>query len=386
MLAEILPPHSIMVDDELRMFRESAERFFTRAAPPERTEKWRADKRVEREFWREVGEAGFLGLPFPEEYGGPGLDYRYEVALMELVSRMGLGFPYSGQDPVICRYVLSHGTEEQKLRWLPRMAKGDLVAAIAMSEPGAGSDLQSIRTTARRDGDEYVINGAKMFISNGQIADWILVACKTDAEARARGISLIAVETELVQGFRRGRTLDKVGLDSQDTSELFFDDVRVPADNLLGGVEGQGFIQLMQELPRERMSIAIDAVATMERAIGLTVEYVGQRKVFGKTLNEFQNTQFKLAECKTLAAAAKAFTYDCVAKQIDGTLDNPTSAMAKLFTSEAASKVVDECMQLHGGYGYVNDYPIARMYRDSRIFRIFGGSSEVMKMIIARTL
>jgi Acyl-CoA dehydrogenases len=386
MLPQVLPPHPVMVDDDLRMFCDSAERFFTRAAPPERRAKWRADKRVERDFWREVGEAGFLGLPFPEEYGGAGLDYRYEVALMDLVSRMDLNFPYSGQDPVICRYVLAHGTEEQKRRWLPRMAKGDLVAAIAMSEPGAGSDLQSIRTSAKRDGNEYVINGAKMFISNGQIADWILVACKTDAEAGSRGISLIAVETDLVEGFRRGRTLDKVGLDAQDTSELFFEDVRVPVDNLLGGVEGQGFVQLMQELPRERMSIAIDAVATMERAISETIEYVRQRKVFGKTLGDFQNTQFKLAECKTLAAAAKVFTYDCIAKQLDGTLDNPTSAMAKLFTSETAGKVVDECMQLHGGYGYVNDYPIARMYRDSRIFRIFGGSSEVMKMIIARTL
>jgi alkylation response protein AidB-like acyl-CoA dehydrogenase len=375
-----------MIDDELRMFCESAERFFTRAVPPERAAKWRSDHRVERDFWREVGEAGFLGLPFPEEYGGFGLDYRYEVAMMDLVSRMDLNFPYSGQDPVICRYVLAHATEEQKRRWLPRMAKGDLVAAVAMSEPGAGSDLQSIRTSARRDGNEYVINGTKMFISNGQIADWVLVVCKTDPEAGARGISLIAVETEHVEGFRRGRTLDKIGLDAQDTSELFFDDVRIPIDNLLGGVEGQGFAQLMQELPRERMAIAIDAVATMERAIAHTVDYVAQRKVFGETLGNFQNTQFKLAECKTLAAAAKALTYDGVAKIMDGSLDNATSAMIKLFTSETAGKIVDECLQLHGGYGYINDYPIARMYRDSRIFRIFGGSSEVMKMIIARTL
>lgn len=382
----ILPLHPIMVDDDLRLFRDSAERFFARAVPPERAAKWRADHRVEREFWREVGEAGFLGLPFPEQYGGSGLDYRYEAAMMDLVSRMDLNFPYAGQDPVICRYVLMHGTEEQKRRWLPRMAKGDLVAAVAMSEPGAGSDLQSVRTTARRDGDEFIINGTKMFISNGQIADWILVVCKTDPEAGSRGISLIAVETDHVRGFRRGRTLDKIGLDAQDTSELFFDDVRVPVNNLLGGVEGQGFRQLMQELPRERMAIAIDAVATMERAIAHTVDCVAQRQVFGKMLSDLQNTQFKLAECKTLAAAAKALTYDGVAKVLDGSLDNPTSAMIKLFTSETAGRIVDECLQLHGGYGYINDYPIARMYRDSRIFRIYGGSSEVMKMIIARSM
>ena len=381
-----LPTPAIMDDEELRMFGDAVGRFFERAAPPDRVDKWRRDKQVERAFWSEIGEAGFLGLGIPEEYGGMGLDYRYEVAMIELVSRFGLlGFSYSLHDSVVTPYLVAHGTEEQKRRWLPRLARGELVAAIAMSEPGAGSDLQSIRTTAIRDGDDYVINGQKTFISNGQIADWIVVVCKTDPTQRARGVSLLVVETDKVEGFRRGRKLDKVGLDAQDTSELFFDDVRVPAENLLGGVEGKGFAQLMNELPRERLTIAVGAVASMERAIQTTLAYVKDRKAFGQSVYEFQNTKFKLAECLTQATVAKSFVYDCVAKVLDRSLDNTTSAMAKLFASETCGRIVDECLQLHGGYGFINDYPIARLYRDTRVLRIYGGSSEIMKMLIARS-
>lgn len=383
---QILPTPAVMQSEELQMFSDSINRFFERHAPPERIEKWQRDKQVDREFWREVGEAGFLGISTPAEYGGAELGYEFQAMMIETISRRGLaGFSYALHDTVVTPYIIKHGTEEQKRRWLPKLASGEHVAAIAMSEPGAGSDLQSIRTTAIRDGDDYIINGQKTFISNGQLADLIVVVCKTDPSARGKGISLIVVETDKADGFRRGRKLDKIGLDAQDTSELFFDDVRVPAEDLLGGVEGRGFAHLMEELPRERLTIAIGAVASMEAAIATTLEYVTQREVFGQTIYDFQNTKFKLAECKALAAVAKTYAYDCIAKVIDGTLDNTTSAIAKMFCSEAAGKVVDECLQLHGGYGYINEYPIARLYRDVRISRIYGGSNEIMKMLISRS-
>jgi alkylation response protein AidB-like acyl-CoA dehydrogenase len=304
-----------------------------------------------------------------------------------VVARHNLeGFALGLHNVIVTPYIVLHGTEEQKLRWLPKLVSGERVCAIAMSEPGAGSDLQAIRTTARRDGAGYSISGSKTFISNGQIADFIVVVAKTDPTLGSRGVSLLIVETDEAKGFRRGKKLDKIGLDAQDTSELFFDDVWVPAENLLGMQEGKGFSQLMAELPRERLLIAIGAVITMEKALETTIEYVKNRKAFGQRLMDFQNSQFKLADAKAKATVAKVFINDCIEKVLNGTLDGTTAAIAKMWTTETEWQIVDDCLQLHGGYGYINDYPIARIFRDSRIARIYGGSTEIMKVIIARSL
>lgn len=381
------PQASFMADDELQMLADSARRFFERAAPPERIEAWREAGQVERAFWKEAGEAGFLGVSVPTEYGGQGGDFRHDVVLVDEVQRAGLdGFALSLHNVIVVPYIQLHGTEEQKHRWLPGLSNGDLVSAIAMSEPGAGSDLQSIRTTAIRDGDDYVINGSKTFISNGQLADLVVVVAKTDPAEGAKGISLLVVEADKVTGFRRGRKLDKIGLDAQDTSELFFDDVRIPADNLLGGIEGRGFAQLMAELPRERMIIALGSQNSMERAIEVTIDYTRERKAFGQPLISFQNTQFKLAEMKAKARVGRSFINECVDKAVRGELDGTTSAMAKMWASETEWEVVDACLQLHGGYGYINDYPIARIFRNARVSRIYGGSTEIMKLLVARSL
>lgn len=381
------PQASFMADEELQMLADSSRRFFERAAPPERVEAWREAGQVDRDFWREAGAAGFLGVSVPTVYGGQGGDFRHDVVLVDEVQRAGLdGFALSLHNVIVVPYIQLHGTEEQKHRWLPGLSNGDLVSAIAMSEPGAGSDLQSIRTTAIRDGDDYVINGSKTFISNGQLADLIVVVAKTDPAEGAKGISLLVVEADKVTGFRRGRKLDKIGLDAQDTSELFFDDVRVPADNLLGGIEGRGFAQLMAELPRERMIIALGSQNSMERAIEVTIEYTRERKAFGQPLISFQNTQFKLAEMKAKARVGRSFINECVDKAVRGELDGTTSAMAKMWASETEWEVVDACLQLHGGYGYINDYPIARIFRNARVSRIYGGSTEIMKLLVARSL
>lgn len=381
------PQASFMADEELQMLADSARRFFERAAPPERVEAWRDAGQVDRDFWREAGAQGFLGVSVPAEYGGQGGDFRHDVVLVNEVQRAGLdGFALSLHNVIVVPYIQLHGTEEQKHRWLPGLSNGDLVSAIAMSEPGAGSDLQSIRTTAIRDGDDYVINGSKTFISNGQLADLIVVVAKTDPAEGAKGISLLVVEADKVTGFRRGRKLDKIGLDAQDTSELFFDDVRVPADNLLGGIEGRGFAQLMAELPRERMIIALGSQNSMERAIEVTIDYTRERKAFGQPLISFQNTQFKLAEMKAKARVGRSFINECVDKAVRGELDGTTSAMAKMWASETEWEIVDACLQLHGGYGYINEYPIARIFRNARVSRIYGGSTEIMKLLVARSL
>ena len=382
-----VPPPAFMQDPDIQMFADAANRFFERAAPPERVLRWREAGQVERSFWRETGAAGFLGVTVPEAYGGPGADFRHELVLLDVVARQNLeGFALGLHNVIVTPYISLHGTEEQKHRWLPKLVSGERVCAIAMSEPGAGSDLQAIRTTARRDGDGYRINGSKTFISNGQIADFIVVVAKTDPAQGSRGVSLVVVETDEAQGFRRGKKLDKIGLDAQDTSELFFDDVWVPAENLLGMQEGKGFSQLMAELPRERLLIAIGAVITMEKALETTIEYVKNRKAFGQRLMDFQNSQFKLADAKAKATVAKVFINDCIAKVLDGSLDGTTAAIAKMWATETEWQIVDDCLQLHGGYGYINDYPIARIFRDSRIARIYGGSTEIMKVIIARSL
>ena len=381
------PEPAFMADDELRMFADSVGRFLDRNAPPERVARWREQGEVERAFWREAGQAGLLGVSVPEQYGGPGGDFRHDVVVVEQVARKGVdGFAAGLHNAIITPYIQAHGTEGQKQRWLPKLVSGERVSAIAMSEPGAGSDLQSIRTTALKDGNGYRINGAKTFISNGAIADLIVVVAKTDPSLGARGVSLLVVEPDEVEGFRRGQKLDKIGLDAQDTSELFFDDVWVPADNLLGLEEGKGFYQLMAELPRERLLIAIGSAVGMECAIDETIRYTKERKAFGQPVFDFQNSQFVLADCKAKATVARVFVDDCIRRLLKGELDAATAAIAKLWVTETEFQVVDACLQLHGGYGYVNDYPIARMWRDARVQRIYGGSSEIMKLLIARSL
>ncbi|WP_170005152.1 acyl-CoA dehydrogenase family protein [Pseudopontixanthobacter vadosimaris] len=382
-----IPEPDFMADEEIAIFRDAVGKFFEQKAPEKRVLKWREDGQVERDFWREAGEAGILGVSVPEEYGGHGGDFRHDMVVVDQIGHKGVeGFAASLHNVIILPYIVRHGTEEQKQRWLPKLVTGELVSAIAMTEPGVGSDLQNITTTALKDGNGYRLNGSKTFISNGQIADFLVVVAKTDPDEGAKGISLLCLETEGLEGFERGKKLDKIGLDAQDTSELFFDDVFVPADNVLGGQEGRGFYQLMGELPQERLLIAMGAMATIERALDETAEYVKQRKAFGKTIWDFQNTQFTLADLKARGTAAKVFINDCVAKLLDGKLDVTTASIAKYWLTELQGETVDKCLQLHGGWGYINDYPIARMFRDSRISRIYGGSNEIMKMLIARSI
>jgi len=374
-------------EDEIVIFARSVEKFFDEHAPPERVESWRRDGIVERSFWREAGEAGLLCLAVPEEYGGPGGDFRHEVVLMEAIARRQVsGFAAALHNAIVAPYILHYGSEQQKRRWIPKMASGEFIGAIAMTEPGAGSDLQGVRTTARLDGNQYVVNGQKTFISNGQLADLVIVVAKTDPAKGAKGTSLIVVETADAPGFKRGRNLDKVGMEAQDTSELFFDDVRVPTSNLLGAQEGLGFVQLMQQLPQERLTIGIGGVAVIEQALDDTIAYVKERKAFGQRLIDFQNTQFRLAECKTEGTVARVFVDRLIGLHLEGKLDAATASMAKYWVSELENKIVDTCLQLFGGYGYMNEYPIARMFRDSRVQRIYGGANEIMKVLIARTL
>ena len=376
-----VPRPDFMQDEDLAIFENSVIKFLDEYAPPERVQRWREAGQVEREFWTQAGQAGLLGVSIPEEYGGGGGDFRHDVILIEQVVRKEIsGWGASLHNCIVVPYVLRHGTEEQKQRWLPRLCNGELVAAVAMSEPGAGSDLQAIRTTALKDGNGYRINGAKTFISSGQNADFVVVVAKTDPSQGAKGVSLLVVETAEAEGFRRGRKLDKVGQDAADTSELFFD------DTLLGLEEGKGFRQLMSELPRERLAIAINSAVRAEMAVEATIAYTSERKVFGQRVIDFQNSQFKLAEMKTQATIARVFVDYCLGLQLKGLLDTATVSMAKLWVTDTENKIIDEGLQLHGGYGYMNEFPIARMYRDARVSRIFGGSNEIMKVLIARTL
>ncbi|QWC56643.1 acyl-CoA dehydrogenase [Erythrobacter sp. 3-20A1M] len=382
-----VPAPAFMEDEEIAIFSDVVGKFLERAAPEKRVAGWREAGQVERAFWSEAGEAGLLGVSVPEEYGGHGGDFRHDLVVVDQVSKHGVeGFAASLHNVIILPYLVRHGTEEQKKKYLPRLVSGELVSAIAMTEPGVGSDLQSITTTATKDGNGYRLNGSKTYISNGQIADFVIVVAKTDPNERAKGISLVLLETEGAQGFQRGRKLDKIGLDAQDTSELFFDDVFVPGDAILGGVEGKGFYQLMGELPQERLIIAVQAMDGIERALDVTVDFVKSRKAFGQTVWDFQNTQFVLADLKAKGTAARVFVNDCIGRLLKGELDVATASMAKYWVTELQSEVVDKCLQLHGGSGYINDYPIARMYRDSRIARIFGGSNEIMRMLIARSI
>lgn len=349
-------------------------------------EQWEKDGIVPRDFWLKAAGLGLLGPSIPEQYGGAGGDYGYDCVILYEQGRAGdVGWGITVHS-IIVHYVLNRGTEEQQARWLPKLASGELIGAIAMSEPAAGSDLKGIRTTAVRDGDEYVLNGSKTFITNGLNAGLIVLAAKTDPSAGSKGVSLVVLDDENAEGFRRGRNLAKIGMKSQDTSELFFDNVRVPATNLLGGVEGQGFYQMMAELAYERLAVAMTALGSSELAIDETIRYTQERKAFGKALFEFQNTRFKLAECKTRLEAMRAFVNSAVEDLIAGRLDSATAAMVKLFATETQCDIVDECLQLHGGYGYMLEYPIARLYADARVQRIYAGTSEIQKEIVARSL
>jgi len=374
------------MDEELEILRDSVAKFYEREFVPH-NDRWEEQGFVDRDAWNKAGEAGILCASIPEEHGGGGGNFAHEMVIAEELARVGInGFANGVHSTIIAHYIEAYGTEEQKQRWLPKMASGEIVAAIAMTEPGTGSDLQSVKTTARKDGNQYVINGQKTFISNGQMADLVIVVAKTDPAQGAKGISLIAVETAEADGFRRGRNLAKLGMKAQDTSELFFDDVKVPTANLLGEEEGKGFVQLMQQLPQERLIIAVQSVVAMERALKLTVEYTKERKAFGKSILDFQNTQFKLAECKTEATIARVFVDDCAQKLLKGELDTATASMAKYWCTEKENEIIDTCLQFFGGFGYMSEYPISRMYADSRVQKIYGGANEIMKMVIARTL
>jgi acyl-CoA dehydrogenase len=372
--------------EDLELLADSAARFAERECLPHDA-RWREQRRGDREIWNKAGAAGLLCASIPEEYGGGGGHFGHEVAITQaLALKMAGGFSNSVHSGIVAHYILRYGSEAQKAVWLPKMARGELVAAIAMTEPGAGTDLQAVRTRAVRDGDHYVVDGAKTFITNGWHADLVCIVCRTGAEAGAKGLSLVMAEVRDLPGYRRGRLLDKIGQHTIDTCELFFDAMRVPCANLLGAEEGQGFRQLMEQLPRERLIIAVGGVATLERALAETLAYVQQRKVFGQPLMQMQNTRFKLAECQTLASIARCYVDQCIGRAIEGTLDNASSAMAKWWVSDTVGRVVDECLQLFGGYGYMNEYPIARLYADQRVGRIYGGSNEVMKELIARAM
>ncbi|WP_129774506.1 acyl-CoA dehydrogenase family protein [Peristeroidobacter soli] len=379
---EVIAP---WMNEELTLFREVAERFVTERMVPQDA-RWRREHSVGHEIWREAGEVGLLCTDIPLEYGGGGGDFRHESIVHDALSRRGLVGFATGVHSICAQYVNRHGTHEQKQRWLPRLARGELVGAIAMTEPGTGSDLQAIRMTARRDGQHYVINGAKTFITNGSLAGLLALVVKTDPTQRASGMSILMVETADLPGYRVGAVLDKMGMQAQDTSLLFFEDVRVPVDCLLGGVAGKGFHQLMSDLPYERAVIAVSGVAAMEGAIEETLRYVKERSAFGKPVFEFQNTKFELAEVATIARIARVFVNDCIQRVVDGSLDSTTAAMAKWWITDMQQQVIDRCLQLHGGYGYMNETLVCRMFADARVQRIYGGTNEIMKELISRAL
>ncbi len=383
-MTAMTPYESPWMDDDLRMLREAISRFVETEMLPFDAQ-WRKQHTVGKEVWRKAGAAGFLLMDVPAEYGGGGGDFRHEALLYEETARRGISGFGQGVHSIAAHYVLNYGSEEQKQRFLPRMARGELIGAIGMTEPGAGSDLKAIRTRAVRDGDHYVVNGSKIFITNGGSAEILMLVVRTDPNDRSRGLSILMVETPDLKGYRVGRVLDKMGLQAQDTAELFFEDVRVPAANLLGE-EGKGMHMLMGDLPYERALIALGGVASMEGAIEETVKYVNERKIFGQPVAAYQNTKFKLAECVTHTRVARVFVDRCIQQLVEGKLDTETAAMAKWWVTDMQQKVLDECQQLFGGYGYMNEYVVCRMFADSRVQRIYGGTNEVMKELISRAL
>ena len=375
---------SRLFKEEHELFRKTVKAFIEREIAPN-YERWEKEGQVSREVWQKAGAEGLLMTDTPEEYGGGGADFLFSAVMIEEMSKRVFAAPgFRLHSDIVAPYIFNYGSEEQKRTWLPKMAKGEVVTAIAMTEPGTGSDLQSIRTTAYRNGNELVVNGQKTFITNGGLADLVIVAAKTDTAAGAKGVTLVLVETDR-PGFKRGRNLKKIGQNAQDTAELFFEDVRVPPSNILGE-EGRGFACLMNQLPRERMLVAIGAVAMMEAALGWTVDYTRERKAFGKTIADFQNTRFKLAEVKTEITVARVFLDRCLEQFLEGKLDTTTAAMAKWWLTELEGRVLDTCLQLFGGYGYMAEYPIARAYADARVHRIYAGTTEIMKELVARSM
>ena len=376
---------SSWMNPELQTFREQVRRFVAAELTPHQ-ERFAQQQHVDRPIWNRAGELGILCADIPAEYGGSGGTFAHQAILFEEQAYAGDSAMNVSVHIILAHYILNQGTAAQKAKFLPKMATGELIGAIAMSEPGAGSDLQGVRTTARLEGDHYVVNGSKTFISNGYLADLMVVVCRTSDVPGSKGISLLLVETKEAPGFRVGKKLHKLGQKGNDTCELFFEDVKVPKENLLGEVEGRGFAQLMTELPYERLIIGVYAVAAIERAVKLTVDYTRERKAFGKPLMDLQNTRFKLAEAKTHAVVARTFLDKCIEELLAGRLDTVTASMAKYWTTDLQCQVIDECLQLFGGYGYTVEYPIAQMWADARVQRIYGGANEIMKELIARSL
>ena len=369
--------------EEHEMVYESALKMFQ--SWEAKDEQWRENGKIDREAWNEAGEMGFLCASMPEQYGGGGGDFGHEAAILLAQAQANqAGFGGMVHSGIVAPYILKHGTEEQRKAWLPKLATGEYVGAIAMTEPTTGSDLQAIKTYAVKDGDDYIINGSKTFITNGQHANLIVLACKTDREKGAQGVSLIVVETDGLEGFERGRNLKKTGLSAQDTSELFFSDVRVPQKNLLGSIEGLGFIQMMQELPQERLIIALTGCGAIKLALELTLDYVKQREAFGRPIWKFQNTRFKLAEVQADYLAVRALCDSAIEAMIEGKLTAPQASLIKYWVTDKQCSVIDECLQLFGGYGYMSEYPIARLYADARVQKIYGGTNEIMKELASR--
>ncbi|APE11313.1 acyl-CoA dehydrogenase family protein [Rhodococcus ruber] len=386
-MSELFPDYrSPWESDDQALLRKHAAAFFRKEATPHQ-ERWAQQHHVDREFWTKAGDAGLLCLGLPEQYGGGGGNFGHEaVVQQELALAHDTAFGFNVHSTIVAHYIAAYATDEQKKRWIPKMASGEMVIGVAMTEPGTGSDLQAVRTTAIRDGDHYVVNGSKTFISNATHCDLLVIVAKTDPSAGATGISLFVAETRGLDGFERGRVLHKIGQHGQDTRELSFTDMRVPVENLLGGVEGRGFYQLMEQLPRERLILGIAGVAMAEAAVIETVKYAKERRAFGKPLLDFQNTQFVLAECKTEVLAGKALMDHCIARYLDGTLDAATASMAKLWGTDKQVEIIDRCLQIFGGYGYMMEYPIAQMYAAARVQKIYGGTNEIMKVLISRSL